>query len=318
MTELISKKIYVAGHAGMVGQAVVRTLNQAGAKHLITRSRRELDLRNQAATQTFFKSQCPDLVIFAAGKVGGIHANNTYPAEFIYDNLIIAANAIEAAYRSGVQRFLYLGSSCIYPRMAPQPISEESLLTGPLEKTNEAYALAKIAGLKMCQYYRSQYGVLFHSAMPTNLYGPGDNYHPENSHVVPALIRRFHEAKKQQLDSVTIWGTGKARREFLHVDDLAAGLWHLCQLTEPPDVVNLGTGTDVTIFELAKLVANVVGFQGSILTDPTKPDGTPVKLTDIRRAAATGWRAAIDLESGLRATYRAFLNESSHQQLRET
>lgn len=316
MTDLISKRIYVAGHAGMVGQAVVRRLNQAGVRNLILRTRQELDLRNQSATQAFFEQQRPDLVIFAAGKVGGIHANNTYPAEFIYDNLIMAANAIDAAYRTGVQRFLYLGSSCIYPRMAPQPISEDCLLTGPLEKTNEAYALAKIAGLKMCQYYRSQYGVLFHSAMPTNLYGPGDNYHPDNSHVVPALIRRFHEAVEQQLESVTIWGTGKARREFMHVDDLAGGVWHLCQLPDPPDLVNLGTGTDVTILELAQLVSDLVGFEGTILTDPAKPDGTPVKLTDVRRVSATGWQAAIDLKSGLTSTYQAFLSERKQKQLR--
>lgn len=317
MTDPRALKIFVAGHGGMAGSSVVRKLKQVGANHLILRTRQELDLRNQTATAKFFHQQKPDLVIFAAGKVGGIHANSTYPAEFIYDNLIIAANAIEAAYRSGVQRFLYLGSSCIYPRMAPQPISEESLLTGPLEKTNEAYALAKIAGLKLCQHYRSQYGVLFHSAMPTNLYGPGDNYHPDNSHVVPALIRRFHEAHEHQMESVTIWGTGKARREFMHVDDLASGLWHLCQLPDPPDVVNLGTGTDVTILELAQLIAKTVGYRGAILTDPTKPDGTPVKLSDVSRMEATGWKAKIDLVSGLASTYQAFLSERKQHHLRE-
>jgi GDP-L-fucose synthase len=317
MTDLSAAKIFVAGHAGMVGQAVLRHLQQLGAPRLIVRTRQQLDLREQSQTNDFFQQEKPDLVIFAAGKVGGIHANHTYPAEFIYDNLIIAANAIEAAYRSGVRRFLYLGSSCIYPRLAPQPISEDSLLTGPLEKTNEAYALAKIAGLKMCQYYRRQYGVLFHSAMPTNLYGPGDNYHAENSHVVPALIRRFHEAHEQQRPSVTIWGTGRARREFMHVDDLASGLCHLCQLPDPPDVVNLGTGTDVTILELAQLIAETIGYRGKILTDPGKPDGTPVKRTDVSRAAATGWQATVDLKSGLSATYQNFLAERERHQLRE-
>jgi GDP-L-fucose synthase len=257
-------------------------------------------------------------VIFAAGKVGGIHANSTYPAEFIFDNLVIAVNSIDAAYRSGTERFLYLGSSCIYPRMAPQPISEDSLLTGPLEQTNEAYALAKITGLKMCQYYRQQFGVLFHSAMPTNLYGPGDNYHPENSHVVPALIRRFHEAKEKCLASVTIWGTGQARRELMHVDDLASGLVHLCQLSDPPDLVNLGTGNDVTILELAQAIADVVGYRGTISTDPSKPEGTPVKRTDVSRIAATGWQAEIDLGAGLAQTYQEFLNELAAGTLRES
>lgn len=300
----------------MVGQALVRTLSTGAAEKLILRSRRELDLRDQSAVSHFFKGERPEIVIFASGKVGGIHANDTYPAEFIYDNLVMAANAIEAAYRTGTERFLYLGSSCIYPRMAPQPIHEESLLTGPLEKTNEAYALAKISGLKLCQYYRQQYGVLFHSAMPTNLYGPGDNYHPEHSHVVPALIRRFHEAKQQGLSAVTIWGTGQARRELMHVDDLASGLVHLCQLTDPPDLVNIGTGQDVAILELAELIADVVGYRGSILTDPSKPDGTPVKRTDVSRIAATGWSAKIGLAEGLKQTYQHFLAEKKMGSLR--
>jgi GDP-L-fucose synthase len=316
MTKLFARKVFVAGHRGMVGQALVRKLREFGASQLILHSRRELDLRNQSEVERFFREERPEIVIFAAGKVGGIHANHTYPAEFLYDNLIIAAHAIEAAYRNGVERFLYLGSSCIYPRLAPQPISEESLLSGPLEKTNEAYALAKIAGLKLCEYYRQQYGVRFHSAMPTNLYGPGDNYHPENSHVVPALIRRFHEAKQSGLSSVTIWGTGKARRELMHVDDLASGLLHLCQLADPPNLVNVGTGTDVTILELAQLIALTVGFEGTIETDPTKPDGTPVKRTDIRRIAATGWSAQIDLDEGLKMTYQAFLHEMEEHHLR--
>jgi GDP-L-fucose synthase len=250
--------------------------------------------------------------------VGGIHANNTYPAEFMQQNLTMAVNSIDAAYRNGVSRFLYLGSTCIYPGKAPQPMPEDCLLTSPLEKTNEAYALAKIAGLKMCEFYRRQYGVLFHSAMPTNLYGPGDNYHPENSHVLPALVRRFHEAKVNKAESVSIWGTGSPRREFLHVDDLADGLLHLCTLENPPDLVNVGTGSDITILELAQKIASVVGYEGEILTDSTKPDGTPVKRTNMERMHALGWRAKIGLDEGLKRAYEDFLSESQQGVLRGT
>ena len=251
----------------MVGQATVRALQAEGANRLILRDRAELDLCNQAAVHRFFEQEKPELVIFAAAKVGGIHANNSYPAEFLYDNLMMAANSIHAAYLNGTRRFLFLGSTCIYPRLAPQPMREDCLLTGPLEPTNEAYALAKISGLKLCEHYRSQYGVVFHSAMPTNLYGPGDNYHPENSHVLPALIRRFHEARQNNAEEVTIWGSGEPRREFLHVDDLAQGLLHLLRLEDPPNLVNVGTGVDIKIGELAKLVAEIVGFQGKIVQD---------------------------------------------------
>ena len=255
-------------------------------------------------------------MILAAAKVGGIWANQTYPAEFIADNLFIAANIIEAARRYNTERLLFLGSTCIYPKMAPQPLREEVLLTSPLEPSNEAYAIAKIAGLKMCQFYRQQYGLLFHSAMPTNLYGPGDNYHPENSHVLPALIRRFHEAKLNNAQSVTIWGTGTPRREFLHVDDLAAACLHLIGLDDPPDWVNIGTGQDIQILELAKQVADVVGYDGQILTDPSKPDGTPVKVCDVSRIHQTGWQHQIDLATGLRTTYESFLSELKSTNLR--
>ncbi len=305
---MIQKRIFVAGHRGMVGGAVVRRLKDMGATQLLTPDRTTVDLTRQSAVETFFAEQRPEIVIFAAAKVGGIHANNTYPAQFIYDNLAMASHAIHAAYQNGVQRFLFLGSTCIYPRMAPQPIQESSLLTSPLEETNEAYALAKIAGLKMCQFYRRQYGVLFHSAMPTNLYGPGDNYHPQDSHVLPALLRRFHEAKLQQLPSVTVWGSGKPRREFLHVDDLAAAIVHLLQIDNPPDWVNVGTGVDIAIADLARLVAEVVGYQGEILFDTSKPDGTPVKRTDIGLIEKTGWSPKIDFRAGLQSTYADFLS----------
>lgn len=309
-------KIYVSGHRGMVGSAVVRHLHAQGATNMLTASSQELDLRDQLAVQTFFARNQPETVVFAAAKVGGIHANHTYPAEFLYDNMMMAANTLHAAYQNGVQRFLFLGSTCIYPRMAPQPIPESALLTGPLESTNEAYAIAKIAGLKLCQFYRSQYGVVFHSAMPTNLYGPGDNYHPENSHVLPALIRRFHEAKKQELETVTVWGSGRPRREFLHVDDLARAVTHLLQVSDPPDWVNVGTGVDLSIAELANAVAQTVGYAGSIAFDSSKPDGTPVKCTDISAIQATGWSPQIDFLTGLRATYQIFLHELEKQELR--
>jgi GDP-L-fucose synthase len=304
---MIDKKIFVAGHRGMVGGAVVRRLQALGVAQIVTADRRAVDLRRQTDVEAFFAAQRPDWVVFAAAKVGGIHANHTYPAQFIYDNLAMATHCIEAAYRAGVQRFLFLGSTCIYPRMAPQPIQESALLTSPLEETNEAYALAKIAGLKLCQFYRQQYGVLFHSAMPTNLYGPGDNYHPQDSHVLPALIRRFHEAKVQNLPQVTVWGSGRPRREFLHVDDLAAAIVHLLQLENPPDWVNVGTGIDIAIADLARLVAQVVGYAGEIMFDTSKPDGTPVKRTDISLIRGTGWEPRIDFEAGLRSTYADFL-----------
>lgn len=301
----------------MVGSAVLRALNARELSNIVTRSRAELDLCNQSDVNRFFAEEKPDVVIFAAAKVGGIHANSTYSAEFIYENLVMAANAIHAAYVVGVERFLFLGSTCIYPRMAPQPMPESCLLTGPLEKTNEAYALAKIAGLKMCEHYRNQYGVTFHSAMPTNLYGPGDNYHPENSHVLPALIRRFHDAKVNGRPEVVIWGTGKPRREFLHVDDLADAVLHLVSLDDPPNLVNVGTGTDVSIGELAALVAATVGYEGKITQDISKPDGTPVKRTDIGLITSLGWQPKIKLAEGIRLTYENFLKETQANALRE-
>lgn len=310
------QSVYVAGHNGMVGSAVVRLLQQRGCNRIITRSRRELDLTDQLAVQQFFQSQRPDVVVFAAAKVGGILANHSYPAEFLYQNLAMASNAVHSAWQAGTQRFLFLGSTCIYPRMAPQPIAEDSLLTSPLEPTNEAYAIAKIAGLKLCQFYRRQYGVLFHSAMPTNLYGPGDNYHPSNSHVLPGLLRRFHEARQEGLPEVQIWGTGTPLREFLHVDDLAAGILHLLELSDPPDLVNIGSGEEVSILELARLVASTVGYAGRITHDLSKPDGTPRKLSDISRMRQTGWSPQIPLPAGLQSAYQDFLQSLSQQTLR--
>lgn len=311
-----SSLIYVAGHRGMVGAAVVRRLRSLGYKNLIAASRTDLDLTDQQSVNEFFRTNRPDAVVFAAARVGGIHANSTYPAEFIYDNLAMTTHAVHAAWQSGVKRFLFLGSTCIYPRLAPQPISEDSLLTSPLEPTNEAYAIAKIAGLKLCQFYRQQYGVTFHSAMPTNLYGPGDNYHPDNSHVLPALIRRFHEATEQNADSVVIWGSGKPRREFLHVDDLAAGLVHLLNLDNPPDLVNIGSGEEITIRAVAELIAEIVGFPGRIEQDLSRPDGTPRKLSDIRLIRSTGWSPQISLRDGLKSAYQEFLKEYANETLR--
>ena len=309
-------KLFIVGHNGMVGGALVRRFQSEPGVTLVLRSRKELDLTNQAAVEAFYAAEKPDTVIMAAAKVGGIHANSTYPADFLFDNLAIAASTIHGAYRAGVKRLLFLGSSCIYPKLAPQPMLESSLLTGPLEPTNEAYAIAKIAGLKLCEYYRKQHGVLYHSAMPTNLYGPGDNYHPQNSHVLPALIRRFHEAKAANRPEVAAWGTGSPKREFLHVDELADACAFLLKQQNPPDLINIGLGTDVTIRELTELVAQVVGFKGRITWDATKPDGTPRKLMDVSRLTALGWKARIGLREGVEKTYASFLAEQAAGTLR--
>ena len=308
--------IFIAGHRGMVGSAVIRALESAGFHNIITRTRAELDLTDQAAVRAFYKDNSIDYAVIAAAKVGGIHANNTFPAEFIYENLSIAQNTIHEAYSAGVKRLLFLGSTCIYPKFAEQPIAESSLLTDSLEPTNEAYAIAKIAGLKLCQFYRQQYGCLFHSAMPTNLYGRGDNYHPENSHVMPALIRRFHEAKENDSPEVVVWGTGTPLREFLHSDDAAAGILHLLQLEEPPNWVNLGSGVEISIGDLARLVAKTVGYKGALIFDKSKPDGTPRKVTDIQLIRDTGWKPKISLEDGVASAYSDFLSENAEGSLR--
>ena len=312
----------MAGHRGMVGSAIVRALQAGGCQSVVTRSRAELDLTDQAAVRRFFAAERLDQVYIAAAKVGGIHANDTYPAEFIYENLMIEANIIDAAFRAGVRRLLFLGSSCIYPRLAPQPMREDSLLTGPLERTNEPYAIAKIAGIKLCESYNRQYGashgVDYRSVMPTNLYGPGDNYHPENSHVIPALIRRFHEAKVSGLPSVAIWGTGSARREFLYVDDLARACVHVMDLdpaayranTEPMcSHINVGSGVDISILDLARLVAQTVGYDGAIENDPSKPDGAPRKLMNCSKLNALGWSVTTDLLRGLALAYEDYVKE---------
>ena len=313
---LRSKRVFVAGHRGMVGSALLRCLSRHGVASVLTRTRQELDLGDGAAVDAFFAEQRPEVVVLAAARVGGIQANHDFPAEFLTENLAIALEVVRAARRSGVERLLFLGSSCIYPKLAPQPIPEDALLGGPLEPTNEAYAIAKIAGLKLCQAYRRQYGVLFHSVMPTNLYGPGDSYHPTHSHVLPALLRRFHEAREQGRSEVTLWGTGTPRREFLHVDDLAEACVHLLGLPDPPDWVNVGTGTDVSIRELAGIVGRVTGFSGHLVFDPSKPDGTPRKLLDVSRIRATGWRPSIELADGIARTYRDFLAEMAAGTLR--
>lgn len=313
-------RIYVAGHRGMVGSAIVRALERRGERDIVTRTHEELELTDQAAVREFFAREQPRRVVMAAARVGGIFANDSYPAEFIYDNLMVQSNVIHESWRAGVERLLFLGSSCIYPRAAPQPMREEALLTGPLEPTNEPYAIAKIAGIKMCESYNRQYGTDFRSVMPTNLYGPGDNYHPQNSHVIPGLIRRFHEAKQARADRVVIWGTGKPRREFLYVDDLAEACVHVLQLdaatyranTRPmASHINVGSGADVTILELAQLVAKIVGFTGRIETDTSKPDGSPRKLMDASRLKALGWSPQVGLEEGLALAYRDFLQGSA-------
>jgi GDP-L-fucose synthase len=299
-------RVYVAGHRGLVGSALVRRLERDGAFDLVTRTRQELDLRDAGAVLRFFEEEHPRYVFLAAARVGGIMANATHPAEFIRDNIAIQQNVLEAARCARVEKLVFLGSSCIYPRHAPQPIREDSLLTGPLEPTNEAYAIAKIAGIKTCQAYWRQWGCRFISAMPTNLYGPNDNFDLETSHVLPALIRRFHEAKRDRRDDVVLWGTGSPRREFLHVDDLASALILLMERYESPEIINVGTGQDVTIAELAALVAELVGFRGRIRYDASKPDGTPRKLLDVSRIEALGWRASIALRDGVAATYEWF------------
>lgn len=313
--------VFVAGHNGMVGSAIVRQLKKSGYENIITRSSKELDLRDQAAVRAFFNENHIDQVYLAAAKVGGIHANNTYPAEFIYDNLMIESNVIHQAYLNGVKKLLFLGSSCIYPKLANQPMAEEALLSGYLEPTNEPYAISKITGIKLCESYNRQYGVDYRSVMPTNLYGPGDNYHPENSHVVPALIRRIHEAKEQALPEVVIWGSGEPKREFLHVDDMAEASVFVMNLsesvyrknTEPMlSHINVGTGIDCSIFELAQTIAQVIGYEGTILTDPSKPDGTPRKLMNVGRLRQLGWVSSIDLESGIRDAYQWFRNNFSN------
>jgi GDP-L-fucose synthase len=319
-------KIYVAGHRGMVGSAIVRQLLAQGhpAEAMVTRTHAELDLTDQAAVRAFFEAEKPDQVYLAAAKVGGIHANNSYPADFIYANLMIQANVIDAAFHHGVKKLLFLGSSCIYPKLAPQPMREDALLTGTLEPTNEPYAIAKIAGIKLCESYNRQYGashgVDYRSVMPTNLYGPGDNYHPENSHVIPALIRRFHEAKLNQAYSVAIWGTGSPMREFLYVDDMAAASVHVMNLpkasydqhTSPMlSHINVGFGQDVTIAEVARTIAQVVGYTGQVEFDTTKPDGTPRKLMDSTRLHQLGWQAHVPLKQGLALAYQDFLKQAS-------
>ncbi|MCR5562331.1 MAG: GDP-L-fucose synthase [Desulfovibrio sp.] len=311
-----SAKIYVAGHNGLVGGAICRALRRAGFDNILTRSHAELDLCDQAAVRAFFAAERPEYVFLAAAKVGGIHANATYPAQFIYENELLQCNVIDAAYRNGCRKFLFLGSSCIYPRLAPQPMPEECLLTGPLEPTNDCYALAKISGIRMAQAYRQQYGFDAISAMPTNLYGPGDNFHPENSHVLPALLRRFHQAKLDRAPSVTIWGTGTPLREFLHVDDMADACVFLMQHYSDMSHVNVGCQEELTIMQLAHMVAKTVGYTGEILTDPSKPDGTPRKLMDSSRLFSMGWRPRISLEDGLASTYAWYCEQLASGSIR--
>ncbi len=301
-------RIFVAGHRGLVGSGIVRALSRQDYTNLLLRTRQELDLTDKKAVDEFFQTERPEYVFLAAAKVGGILANNTYPADFIRDNMAIQLNVIDAAYRTGVKKLLFLGSSCIYPKLCPQPMKEEYLLTGELESTNEPYAIAKIVGIKMCQSYNRQYGTNYISVMPTNLYGPGDNFDPVNSHVLPALIRKFHEAKVASAPSVTIWGTGGPRREFLHVDDLADACTFLMNNYEGHEIVNIGVGEDQTIRELAELVQDLVGYEGDLVFDTSKPDGTPRKLMDVSRITAMGWKARISLRDGIKQTYRWYLD----------
>lgn len=310
-------RTYVAGHRGLVGGAVARHLQEAGFTDLVARTSAELDLRDRGAVDAFFADQRPTTVVLAAAKVGGILANNTYPADFLSDNLRIQLNVLDAAVRYGVTRLLFLGSSCIYPKFAPQPIREDSLLTGPLEPTNDAYAIAKIAGVLHVQALRRQHGVHYISAMPTNLYGPGDNFDVKGSHVLPGLIRRFHEAKGAGAPAVTVWGTGTPRREFLHVDDMARACVHLLDHYDDPDPINIGVGEDLSIHELAELVADVVGFRGTLHFDTSKPDGTPRKLLDVSRVHALGWKAQIDLRAGLESTYAWYLEQLALGRVRQ-
>lgn len=316
----MKKRVFIAGHNGMVGSALLRQMQKQDHVELIIRNRSELNLTSQAAVQDFFASEEVDQVYLAAAKVGGIHANNTYPAEFLYENLMIQTNVIHAAHFAGVQQLLFLGSSCIYPKLTPQPMREDALLTGTLEPTNEPYAIAKIAGIKLCESYNRQYGRDYRSVMPTNLYGPGDNFHPENSHVIPAMMRRFHEAKLANASEVFVWGSGKPMREFLHVDDMAAACIHVMNLdtaayqahTQPMlSHINVGTGVDCTIAELAQTIKKVVGFTGELCFDCTKPDGTPRKLMDVSRLKALGWQYRIGLEEGLHSTYQWFLQNQN-------
>lgn len=296
-------KIYVAGHRGMVGSAIVRRLNKAGYNNIVTRTSKELDLREQQAVRDFFAKEKPDYVFLAAAKVGGIHANNTYRAEFLYENLMIQNNVIDSSYRNNVKKLMFLGSSCIYPKMAPQPLKEEYLLTGPLEPTNEPYAIAKIAGIKMCEAYRSQYGCNYISVMPTNLYGPNDNYDLNNSHVLPALLRKFHTAKVEGRPYVELWGTGTPRREFLHVDDMADACFYLMLNYNEPGFLNIGTGEDITIKDLGLLIKKIVGYEGELKFDSSRPDGTPRKLQDVTKLHSLGWKHSIELEPGIKSVY---------------
>ncbi|RKD18722.1 GDP-fucose synthetase [Pelobium manganitolerans] len=304
-----SSKVYIAGHRGMVGSAILRKLQKEGYTNIITRSSKELDLRNQQAVADFFASEKPEYVFLAAAKVGGIVANNTYRAEFLYDNLQIQNNVIHHSYLNGVKKLMFLGSSCIYPKMAPQPLKEEYLLTGLLEETNEPYAIAKITGIKMCDAYRAQYGCNYISAMPTNLYGYNDNYHPQNSHVLPALIRKFHEAKERGDATVTIWGSGSPMREFLFADDLADACYYLMQNYNEPHLINVGTGEDLTIKDLALLVKDIIGFEGELAFDSSKPDGTPRKLMDVSKLHSKGWKHKVELREGIKLAYQDFLEK---------
>lgn len=305
-----NKRYYVAGHRGMVGSAIVRDLSNKGCEDIVVAGSDELDLRDQMTTSDFVAKKKPDVVIVAAARVGGIHANNTYPADFLYDNLVIASNLIQASHDAGVNRLLFLGSSCIYPKYSEQPIKEDALLSSALETTNEAYAIAKIAGLKLCEFYRKQFGRMYHSAMPCNLYGVGDNYHRENSHVIPGMIRRFHEAKELGLSQVEIWGTGEPRREFLFADDLAEACVHLLGIDDPPSLVNIGAGYDITIQELSVLVSKVVGYTGRIVNDFSKPDGTLQKLMDSSLINSLGWTPSVNLKEGLGLAYKDFLQSN--------